>query len=74
MTFPIDISISTQKTEKLSKYKDLQIEVELMWQLKTLVIPIVVGEVVGALGLVKMGTAKHLEKIPGTQTLADTKK
>ena len=34
-----------------------------MWQLETSIIPIVVG----ALGLVKNGTAKHLEKIPGKQ-------
>lgn len=32
-----------------------------MWQLKTSIIAVVVG----ALGLVKKGTVKHLEKIPG---------
>ena len=41
-----------------------------MWQLKTSIIPIVVG----ALGLVKKGTAKYLEKIPGKQNLAEIKK
>ena len=39
-----------------------------MWQLKTSIIPIVVG----ALGLVKQGTEKHLEKIPGKQKIVRT--
>ena len=38
-----------------------------MWKLKTSVIPIVAG----ALGLVKKGAAKHLEKISGKQNLAE---
>ena len=40
-----------------------------MWQLKT-TIPIVVG----ALRLVKKGTVKHLEKIPGKQNLLERQK
>ena len=38
-----------------------------MWQSKTRIIPIVVG----SLGLVKKGTTKHLEKIPGKQNRAE---
>ena len=70
--FPLDLNICAKEFEKLSKYKDLhiKIEVERMWQLKTLIIPIVVG----ALGLVKKGTAKHLEMIPGKQNLAERQK
>ena len=41
-----------------------------MWQLKISIFLIVVG----ALGLVKKGTAKHLEKIPGKQNLAEIQK
>ena len=48
-TFPMDINISAKEFEKLSKYRDLQIEVEKMWWLKTSKTPIVVG----TLGLVK---------------------
>ena len=68
--FPVDMNISAEEFEKLSKYKDLQIEVERMWQLKTSIALIVVG----ALGSVKKGTAKHLEKIPGKQNLAEIQK
>ena len=38
-----------------------------MWQLKTARIPVVVG----ALGLMKKGTAKHLENIPGKQKVGE---
>ena len=46
---PMDTNISAKEFEKLPKHKDLQIEVERLWQLKISIIPIVVG----ALGLVK---------------------
>ena len=68
--FPMDVNISAKEFEKLQKYKNLQIEAERMWQLKTSIIPIVVS----ALGLVKKGTAKHFEKIPGKQNLAEIQK
>ena len=64
----MDINISAKEFEKLSKYKDLQIEVERMWQLKISIIPIVVG----ALGFVKNETEKYIEKIPGKQKIVLT--
>lgn len=67
-TCPMDINIFAKEFEKL-RYKDLQIKVERMRKLKTSIIPIVAG----ALGLVKKGAAKHLEKISGKQNLAEIK-
>ena len=49
MTIPTDRNISVKEFDKLSKYKDLQIEIERMWHLKTTIVPVVVG----ALGMVK---------------------
>ena len=46
---PTDRNISVNEFDKLSKYRDLQTEIERMWHLKTIVIPVVVG----ALGMVK---------------------
>ena len=49
MTFPLDSNTSVKTTDKLNKYKDLQIEVERMWGLKTTTVPVVMG----ALGTIK---------------------
>ena len=63
----IDISIPTEKntsvkvTEKLSKYKDLEIKVERMWGMKATTIPVVIG----ALELIKKGLAEYIQEIPG---------
>ena len=62
----IDISIPTEKntsvkvTEKLSKYKDLEIKVERMWG-KATTIPVVIG----ALELIKKGLEEYIQEIPG---------
>ena len=67
-TVPMDVNISAKGFKNLSKYKDLRIEVDRVWQLITSLISLIA---VGALRLVKNGTAKHLEKIPGKQNLAE---
>ncbi|XP_071795627.1 uncharacterized protein [Asterias amurensis] len=64
----IDVSIPSERNtsikvaEKLSKYKDLEIEISRMWSMKTETIPVVIG----ALGLVKKGLEKFIERIPGS--------
>ena len=70
MKIPADKSISVAKFEKLSKYKDLEIEVEKLWHIKTVTIPVVIR----TLGMIKKGTKKHLEKIPGSLNLAQMQK
>lgn len=47
--------------EELSKYKDLEIEIERMWHTKTVVVPVVIG----ALGLPKKGLEEFINKVPG---------
>ena len=42
------IKTCLKTVEKLSKYKDLEIEIEITWKLKTITVPVVIG----ALGLV----------------------
>ena len=70
MAIPTDRNISIKEFDKLSKYKDLQIEMERMWHLKTTVIPIVVG----ALGMVKRGIHNHLKSLPGEPRLQEIQK
>ena len=70
MAIPTDRNISIKEFDKPSKYKDLQIEIERMWHLKTTVIPIVVG----ALGMVKRGIENHLKSLPGEPKLQEIQK
>ena len=67
MSIPSDRNVSAKVFEKLSKYKDLEIEVEKMWHLKTKTLPVVIG----ALGLIKKDTDKFLEQIPGNPRLEE---
>ena len=45
-------------------------EVEKLWHMKTVTIPVVIG----ALGMIKKSTEKYLEKIPGSQNLGEMQK
>ena len=54
------ISYAVFCLKKKCKYKDLELEIQRMWHMKTVVIPMVVG----ALGTVKKGYGrKHQESI-----------
>ena len=56
--------------KKLSKYKDLGIEISTIWGLKTETVSVVIG----ALGQVKKGLGKHVEKIPGNINIEELQK
>ena len=70
VTVPVDKNISLKEFQKLSKYKDLQIEVTKMWKLKTKIIPVVIG----ALDMIKKGTQKFIDQIPGKPFLQECRK
>ena len=65
VTVPADKNISLKEFQKLSKYKDLEIEVTKMWKLKTKTIPVVIGD----LGIIKKGTQNVINQIPGKKSL-----
>ena len=56
--------------EKLSKYKDLGIEISTIWGLKTETVSVVIG----ALEQVKKGLGKYVEKIPGNINIEELQK
>ena len=56
--------------EKLSKYKDLGIEISTIWGLKTETVSVVIG----ALGQVKKGLGKYVEKLPGNINIEERQK
>ena len=72
----IDMSIPTKKNtsvkvnEKLSKYKDLEIDIEQMWGMKATRIPVVIG----ALGLIIRGLEKYTKHIPGNIKISELQK
>ena len=61
MSIPTDQNISAKEFDKLSKYKDLEIEIQRMWKLRTSTVPVVEG----ALGMIKKGCQKHLDTTTG---------
>ena len=70
MSVPSDKNDSAKTFEKLSKYKDLEIEIGKMWHLRARTIPVVIG----TLGLVKKGTEDFLDKIHGNPFLREIQK
>ena len=67
---PPDKDISLKEFQKLSKYKDLEIEVTKIWKLKTKTIPVVIG----ALSMIKKGTKNFIDQIPGKASLQEMEK
>lgn len=70
VAIPDDQNITLKEAEKISKYKDLQIEVQRMWNTKAKVVPVVIG----SLGAIKKGFHKHLEQIPGKPSAYELQK
>ena len=63
----IDVAISgdrnviKKEAKKILKYKDLTIEIQLMWNVKTKVIPVIIG----ATGTISKSFRKYVSKISG---------
>ena len=70
MSVPSDSNISNKDFEKLSKYKDFEIENAWMWKMKTKTITVIVE----SLGMIKKGTQKYVSEIPGNLSLVEIQK
>ena len=70
MAVPSDRNTSVKVVEKHSKYKDLEIEIARMWKTGTETMPVVIG----ALGVIKKGLEKYVDKIPGTVSIHELQK
>ena len=63
----IDVAISgdrnviKKEVEKIPKYKDLRTEIQRMWNVKTKVIPVIIG----ATGTISKSFRKYVSNIPG---------
>ena len=56
-----DRNVIRKEAEKILKYKDLTIEIQQMWNVKTKVIPVIVG----ATGTISESFRKYVSNIPG---------
>ena len=70
MAVPSDRNTSVKVVKKLSKYKDIEIEIARMWKMRTETIPVVIG----ALGAIKKGLEKYVDKVPGTISIDELQK
>jgi len=72
----IDVAISEDRkvikkeAEKILKYKDLAIEIQRMWNVKTKVIPVIIG----ATGTISKSFRKYVSNIPGKHEVKELQK
>jgi hypothetical protein len=72
----IDVAISgdrnviKKEAEKILKYKDLTIEIQRMWNVKTKVIPVIIG----ATGTISKLFRKYVSNIPGNHEVKELQK
>jgi len=72
----IDVAISgdrnviKKEAEKIVKYKDLTIEIQRMWNVKTKVIPVIIG----AAGTISKSFRKYVSNIPGKHEFKEIQK
>jgi len=72
----IDVAVSGERNvikkevEKILKYKDLTIEIQRMWNVKTKVIPVITG----ATGTISKTFRKYVSNIPGNHEVKKLQK
>jgi len=72
----IDVAISGDwnviktEAEKILKYKDLTVEIQRMWNVKTKVIPVTIG----ATGTISKSPRKYVSSIPGKHEVKELQK
>jgi len=72
----VDVAISVEwnvikkEAEKIIKYRDLTTEIQLMWNVKTEVIPVIIG----ATGTISKSFRKYVSNIPGKHEVKELQK
>jgi hypothetical protein len=59
-----------KEVEKVLKYQDLTIEIQSMWNVKTRVIPVIIG----ATGTIPKSFRKYVSNIPGNHEVRELEK
>jgi len=63
-------NVIKREVEKILKYKDLTIEIQRMWNVKTKVIPVIIG----ATGTISKTFRKYVSNIPGKHEVKELQK
>ena len=70
VTISGDRNVIKKEAKKILKYKDLTIEIQRMWNVKTKVIPVIIG----ATGTISMSFRKYVSNTPGKHEVKDLQK
>jgi hypothetical protein len=70
VAIPGDRNVIKKEAEKILKYKDLTTEIQRMWNLKTRVIPVIIG----ATGTISKSFRKYVSTIPGNHDVRELQK
>jgi hypothetical protein len=65
-----DRNVTEKESENILKYKDLAIEIQRMWNVKTNVIPVITG----ATGTISKSFRKYLSNVPGKHEIKELQK
>jgi hypothetical protein len=65
-----DRNVIKKEAEKILKYKDLTKEIQCMWNVKTKVIP----GIIGAIGTISKSFRKYMSNIPGNHEVKELQK
>jgi hypothetical protein len=65
-----DRNVINKEAEKILKYKDLRIEIQRMWNVKTRVIAVIIG----ATGTISKSFRKHVSNITGHHDVKELQK
>jgi len=65
-----DRNVIKKETDKILKYKDLTIEIHRMWNVKTKVIPAIIG----ATGTISKSFRKQVSNVPGKHEVRELQK
>ena len=65
-----DRNVIKKEAEKILKYEDLTIEIQCMWNVKTRVIPVIIG----ATGTISKSFRKYMRDLPGNHEIKELQK
>ena len=70
VAIPVDRNVIKKEDEKILKYKDLTTDIQRIWNIKTRLIPVIIGET----GTISKLFRKYVSDIPGNHDVKELQK